>query len=290
MPSSSTQSSCIFKRSPGLVFQEGYWKYGRYYGNWRNSYHFPIDSEELTRLDMLNKFFYLARGGQAFSSPLRRGGQTRVLDLGTGTGIWAIQVAEDVDPVPHVMAVDLHKIQPALLVGTPSYLQATISNNSWPATYQKAFKHTAPGGHLEQVEIEWVPRWEGATMPECSALLEWSQKFLSGMDEFHRSARLSGPNVRRMVETAGYVDFKETIIRCCVSPWCHGQGETLVANWFNICFTEGIEAMSLVPLMEKCYMTLCQVKALQARVKRESCNLKFHAYFNMHVWVARRPH
>ncbi|KAJ3497959.1 hypothetical protein NLG97_g1502 [Lecanicillium saksenae] len=44
MPSSSTQSSCRFKRSPGLVFREGYWEYGRYCGNWMNSYHFLIDS------------------------------------------------------------------------------------------------------------------------------------------------------------------------------------------------------------------------------------------------------
>ncbi|TQW01724.1 methyltransferase domain-containing protein [Cordyceps javanica] len=51
--------------------------------------------KELNRLDMLNKFFFLARDKQAFSYPLRRGGQTRVLDLGTGTGIWAIHVAEE---------------------------------------------------------------------------------------------------------------------------------------------------------------------------------------------------
>lgn len=118
-------------------------------------------------------------------------------------------------------------------------------------------------------------------MPECSALLEWSQRFLDGMDEFHRSARISGQNVQRMVEAAGYVDFEETIIRCCVSPWCRSEEEKLVANWFNICFIEGIEAMSLAPLVEKCCMTLCQVEALQARVKRESCNLEFRAYFNM---------
>ncbi len=51
--------------------------------------------EELRRLDMLNKFFFLARGDQAFSCPVRRGSPTRVLDLVTGTGIWAIQVAAE---------------------------------------------------------------------------------------------------------------------------------------------------------------------------------------------------
>lgn len=101
------------------------------------------------------------------------------------------------------------------------------------------------------------------------------------MDDFQRSARISSPKAQRMVEAAGYVDFKETKIRCCVSPWCDDTRARLVANWFNVCLIEGIEAMSLAPLVEKCRMNAYQIKELQARVKRESCNLQLHAYFNM---------
>ncbi|TQV90234.1 methyl transferase [Cordyceps javanica] len=319
MPTQSKQLPCRFRSSSGVAFGEGYWKHDRYYGAWKDSYQFPID-EELNRLDMLNKFFLLARCDQAFSCPVRRGSSTRVLDLGTGTGIWAIQVS-------HVMAVDLNMIQPALLVDIPHscmlcmliessippnltilqfdiedtdwttllkncdlvhmrLLLGSIHNDAWPATYQKTFdrisnRHTAPGGFIEQVEIDWVPRWESANIPESSALLEWSQKFLEGMDHFQRSARVLSRKVQRMLEAAGYVGFEETIIRCCVSPWSNDTRERLVAKWFNLCLTEGIEAMSLAPLVEKCCMTICEIKKLQARVKRESCNLQLHAYFNM---------
>lgn len=138
-----------------------------------------------------------------------------------------------------------------------------------------------PGGYIEQVEIDWVPRWESADIPEGSALLEWSQKFLGGMDDFQRSARLYSPRVRRLIEAAGYIDFEETIVRCCVSPWCNGSRERLVANWLNVCLIDGIEAMSLAPLVEKCGMTVCQIKELQARLKQECCNSHFKAYFNM---------
>ena len=164
-----------------------------------------------------------------------------------------------------------------------------LSSESFPGLFraeidrliQTTNRHTTPGGYIEQVEIDWVPRWESAGIPESSALLEWSQKFLEGMDHFQRSARILSPKVQCMVEAAGYVDFEETIIRCCVSPWCNDPGEKLVANWFNLCLTEGIEAMSLVPLVEKCCMTVCEIKNLQARVKRESCNLQLRAYFHM---------
>lgn len=92
-----------------------------------------------------------------------------------------------------------------------------------------AARHTTPGGYIEQVEIDWVPQCEGADVPENSALLEWSQKFLGGMDKFQRSARVSSPKV--LVEAAGFVDFKETIIRCCVNPWCDDPHDRLVADW-----------------------------------------------------------
>lgn len=90
------------------------------------------------------------------------------------------------------------------------------------------------------------------------------------MGRFQRSARISSPEVQRIVEAAGYVNFEETILRCCVSPWCDGTRGRLVANWFNVCLIEGIEAMSLAPLVEKFHVTRCQIKELQLR-----------AYFNM---------
>lgn len=50
--------------------------------------------EEMRRLDIFHKFFLLARGNCAFSYPTPDSIPTSILDLGTGTGIWAIYVAE----------------------------------------------------------------------------------------------------------------------------------------------------------------------------------------------------
>ncbi len=87
--------------------------------------------------------------------------------------------------------------------------------------------------------------------------------------------------MQRMIEAAGYTGFQETILRCCVSPWCDGSHEKLVAKWFNVGLIEAMEAMGMAPLVEKLGMDISQVKALHERIKSESCNLRFHAYFNM---------
>ncbi|KAJ3495770.1 hypothetical protein NLG97_g3154 [Lecanicillium saksenae] len=295
------------------TFTQGFWKHTRFYGDWRrDKYQFPIDKEEMNRYDIFHKFFLLARKNEAFSYPIQRP-NPRVLDLGTGTGIWAINVAEYYLRNAEIMAVDLNRIQPALIPPNMQTMQfdledaswepllkdcdlihmrmllGSIHNSLWPATYQRAFEHTIPGGYIEQVEIDWIPSWEGSDLPEHSALLEWARKFLQGMDGFQRSARVHTPSVRGMMQAAGFVEFEERTIRCYVNPWCDDAQDKLVAQWFNLCLIDGVQAMSLAPMIENLGMNIDQVNALQDAVKLECCKLRYHAYCTMHIWTARRP-
>jgi ribosomal protein L11 methylase PrmA len=50
--------------------------------------------EEIDRMDIFDKFFQLARKGTILSYPLPTDRAPAVLDLGTGSGIWAINLAE----------------------------------------------------------------------------------------------------------------------------------------------------------------------------------------------------
>lgn len=98
----------------GRYLEDGYWRHGRFYGSWKHAkYLFPIDcvrkprtciftsyiltrlkQEELKRLDIFHKIFLVARQNKPFRAPIVR--QTpRLMDLGTGTGIWGIKVAEE---------------------------------------------------------------------------------------------------------------------------------------------------------------------------------------------------
>lgn len=53
----------------------------------------PNDEEEQDRMDLLHHIYNLVLDGQLHSAPIGENPQ-RVLDLGTGTGIWAVDFAE----------------------------------------------------------------------------------------------------------------------------------------------------------------------------------------------------
>ena len=55
-------------------------------------YFLPNDESEQDRLDLFHHMFLLLLGGRLYLAPLEN--TRKVLDVGTGTGIWAIDFAE----------------------------------------------------------------------------------------------------------------------------------------------------------------------------------------------------
>lgn len=70
------------------------WEHGRRFHSYREgSYKFPNDEREQERMNMVHHMFKLVLGGKLFLAPIQPG-PLRVLDIGTGTGIWAIDLAD----------------------------------------------------------------------------------------------------------------------------------------------------------------------------------------------------
>ena len=69
----------------------------------------PNDEKEQDRLDLQHHIFRLILGGDISRTKLKE--PHRIIDIGTGTGIWALD-AGDLYPEAEVIGVDLSPIQP----------------------------------------------------------------------------------------------------------------------------------------------------------------------------------
>ncbi len=69
----------------------------------------PNDEAEQERIDMQHQSFLLIFGGELYQAQVAK--VSRVLDIGCGIGIWAMDFA-DMHPEATVIATDLSPIQP----------------------------------------------------------------------------------------------------------------------------------------------------------------------------------
>ena len=56
------------------------------------AYALPNDENEQDRLDLYHHIWSMLLGGELYTAPLEK--PQAILDIGTGTGIWAIDIAE----------------------------------------------------------------------------------------------------------------------------------------------------------------------------------------------------
>ncbi|KAL0935357.1 regulator of secondary metabolism (methyltransferase domain-containing protein) [Colletotrichum truncatum] len=282
-----------------------------YCGYRRGRYLLPIDDAEQDRLDIFHKLIVLARNEKLFEVPPPKG--AHVLDIGTGTGIWAIDVADQLyarseDASDLVEGWDLAMIQPSAIPATVKFTRTDVESpwpaleqtldmihiqmmlgciRDWPELYRKSFRHLKPGGYIEQVEIEWVPRSDDGTLAQDSPLIHWSSTLSHAMrtyglpiDVFDAGAEL---------RAAGFTNITENMVKLPVSPWSPNEAEALIGRWFNLGLTHGLEAMTLAPFTRVEGWSKAHVDELVEALKRDICRLSVHAYCRMFVWTARKP-
>lgn len=171
-PDESVQSASTSLRSSilGYKFENG----RRYHAYREGAYAFPNDEQEQSRLDLLHHVYLLALGGELTMAPLSEDIR-RVLDFGTGTGIWAIDFADE-HPNAEVIGTDLSPIQPSWVPNNCRFLVDDVESDwnyssaeafdlihgrsmaggiaDWKLLLERILGSLKPGGILEMQEFE----------------------------------------------------------------------------------------------------------------------------------------
>ncbi|KAL3468196.1 S-adenosyl-L-methionine-dependent methyltransferase [Aspergillus heterothallicus] len=282
---------------------------GRTYQAFRKgAYFLPCDEQEQDRLDIFHKLFTVARVSESLIyAPHPNNG--RFLDLGCGTGIWAIEVANKY-PNAEVTGVDLAPIQPPnhpkncqfyapidfespFALGEESWdlihLQMGCGSVlGWPNLYRRVFNHLNPDAWFEQVEIDFEPRCDDRSL-DGMAIRHWYQCLKQATADSMRPIAHSSRDTIKHLENAGFVDIDHQIVGLPLNPWHQDEHERKVARWYNLAFSESIANMSLAPFSRVLGWPLEKIHQLVHEVKTEAFNKDIHAYNILHIYQARKP-
>ncbi|MBE3046645.1 class I SAM-dependent methyltransferase [Candidatus Bathyarchaeota archaeon] len=200
------------------------------------------DEKQNDSLDLTHHAFTLALDGKLHLAPLKDNIQ-KVVDIGTGTGLWAIDFADEY-PNCEVIGTDVSPIQPSWI---PPNLKFEIDDcqlpwtfepdsldyvhvrymsgciQDWPALFRDAYRCTKPGGYIESFDSKAVWESDDGTVTEKSALSQWGKLFYEAGKVIGRTFDIITDDIQREgMEAAGFVVVGQEEIKVCAK--CVFQG------------------------------------------------------------------
>ena len=220
----------------------------RYHAFEDRQYWLPNDDIEINRLDLQHYIWKLSFNGRLHISPTPNDVQ-RVLDVGTGTGQWAIEFAK-AHPSTQVVGTDLSAIQPESMPSNCSFAVHNAESDwsfenkfdfiqgrmllmgihDWPTFFKKAWNSLNPGGWLEVSNPEFPVGCADDVVQAESPFLVWSQHIreAAGKDGIDT---LIARKFGSMIEDQGFVNICEEPLKWPIGPWPRGDKEKNVGHW-----------------------------------------------------------
>ncbi|KAF4870755.1 Secondary metabolism regulator LAE1 [Colletotrichum siamense] len=268
----------------------------------KTDYWGPNDEKQNEALEIAHYWEILFFDDKLFLAPLGDSPQ-KVLDLGTGTGIWAMDFADEF-PSAQVTGVDISPIQPGWVppnckfqvddIEQPwtwskdfdfihiRHLEASIAD--WPALYKQAFDHLIPGGYIEIKEIDITTRSQahGEDLPEDHIFRRWAKVFFEATDKLGKTlTQTHNRGIAKALEAAGYVDIVEKRYSIPIGSWPADpkMKEVGECNWlYN---DQSLEGFALFLLKEIMGWEYAEILVFVAEMRQALKDPKLQAFFHL---------
>ncbi|OHW98942.1 methyltransferase domain-containing protein [Colletotrichum incanum] len=283
---------------------------GRSFHRFREGrYHFPNDAPEQRRELMKHDTMMLLRGVQLHYAPLQN--PQRVLDVGTGVGVWAEEMG-DRYPGAAVVGLDLSPIQFLMQPPNVTFIiddaedewndppntldfvrlgNMAPSIRDWPKLFRSAYtvhRSLKPGGWIELHEFRWVYGCDDGTMPADYAPARMVDHLAEALRLADTDMNAAERNPERLRD-AGFVDVRHTVKKVPVGLWPRDDVKKFIGLLTHDVIYDGLEAITLRPFVNILKWSHGEVASFLDEVRRDLKNPSVHAYVYFHVLIGQKP-
>ncbi|EER37967.1 conserved hypothetical protein [Histoplasma capsulatum H143] len=235
----------------------------------------------------------------------------KVLDVGTGTGIWAIDFA-DQHPEALVIGTDLSPTQPGWVppnvkfqVDDATDYPWTFGTNTfdyihvrdlfgsipdWTAFMNQCFTCLKPGGYLEVSNASvWLESDDGSIPADAKhPLRQWGRLFRECGEIMGKTTSIS-ENQRDVMIDAGFEAVEETRFKLVVGPWPKDPVLKQLGRYRQLECLQGCEGWALALLTRVLKWDVEEVQVLLANFRACVKDRNIHSYTPVSVVVGRKP-
>ncbi|KAK4184084.1 Demethylmenaquinone methyltransferase [Podospora australis] len=269
----------------------------------------PNDESQAESMDIHHHMCTLLLDGKLFLAPIPDDVQ-KVIDIGTGTGIWAIDFA-DTYPAANVIATDVSPVQPNWVPPNLSFeiddanQEWTFKDNTfdyihlramfgsiadWGAFYREAFRCCKPGGYLEDHSNSVKFDSDDGSVTPDSPMGQWTKVFWEGGRKFGRSFRVVEDSLQEKgMREAGFVDIVVRDFKCPIGAWPKDKRLKELGSFAKLVLESDMEGYILYMWSAVMGWKPDEIQVFIAHLRRQLNDKAVHAWYQHRVVYGRKP-
>ncbi|KAK6531748.1 hypothetical protein TWF694_002919 [Orbilia ellipsospora] len=278
----------------------------RYHAYKAGAWVFPNDEIQLEQMDLFHHIFMLRLKGKLFLAPIEH--PQKIMDVGTGTGIWAMQVAEEFEGAA-VMGNDLSPVQPTWV--PPNILfEVDDFNEPWlhtPESYDfihsrdlhmavddwtnfvgQVYEKLKPGGWYESQEHTVEITSDDGSVPEDNVLKAWVRGLEKISDLIKKDCH-PHKYIDQKMKDAGFINLHKEYFKLPIGTWPQSKVDKEIGAFNLVNMLEAAEGFTLKGFTEILGWEVPVVQKMIVDIRKNLKKKDFHMYFRFCVIYGQKP-